>query len=177
MAFKDFHEFSQPLRLPIGGVVYEIPRVSAALGLQLLGVLEGDEAALDARTPRELWALLLGEAGEQMIADGVPWAAYDRAGLAALADYNGGRDAAERAWEVGLDPEALAAMMAAAQGSQQSTSTAAESTTPSPGSGSTTTSRPGTKPADRKPKRSRGVTSSTSGSSSRPTGSRNTTSG
>jgi hypothetical protein len=72
--------------------------------------------------------------------------AIARAGLTALADYQQGRAVAEVVWEGGIDPERMAARVAALlTDSTPSTTTDEASTTPTPASTSGTTSRRSTK--------------------------------
>lgn len=171
MPFKDFDEFSGgPLRLPIKGKIYEIDPPTAAVGLKMLAAYGGEATDLNNLGLREFWALLLGRAGEQMIEDGVPYTAYDRAGLTVLVDFNAGREAAEQVWESGLPPEALAATLAAiqneAKASETSTSTASETVTPPRASTSSTTSPKGTRRVAQQPgKAPRGKRSSSTGRS------------
>lgn len=143
MAFKDFREFADPLRLPIHGKTYTIPPVPARLGIQLLGLAKGDDVPeLAALTGMDLWKALLGSAWDEMVADDVPMSAIARAGLTALADYQQGRVVAEAVWEGGIDPERMAARVAALlKESAPSTRTDEASTTPTPASTSGTTSR------------------------------------
>lgn len=172
MPFKEYEEFvAPPLQLPIRGKTYEIPPVSAEFGLEMLGALEGEEVG---GTARQFWARLLGDAGVQMLADGVPYAAYDRAALAALIDFNSGREAAEKVWESGLPPEALAATMAAIREQQEKTtlspSSASETETRSPASTSSMTSQKATLRAEAAASPLSGPKSSKTGRSSKRTG-------
>lgn len=154
MPSPDFRDFTHPLVLTVNGVDYEIPPVDVELGLELLGILQGDQPAT-AMTMPDLYARLLGSAGERMLADKVPFAAYDRAAIAALADFNAGREIALRVWETGLPPEQLAALVAATEASTRSTSTEAATRAPAPASTSGTTSRRARRPAPKRANRSR----------------------
>lgn len=147
MAFKDFREFAENLALPINGKTYDIPPVPARLGIQLLGLAKGDDVPeLAALTGMDLWRALLGSAWDEMVADDVPMSAIARAGLTALADYQQGRAVAEAVWEGGIDPERMAARVAAIlKDSTPSTSTDEASSTPTPASTSGTSSRRSTK--------------------------------
>lgn len=147
MAFKDFREFAENLRLPINGKTYDIPPVPARLGIQLLGVAKGDDVPeLAALTGLDLWRALLGSAWDEMVADDVPMSAIARAGLTALADYQQGRAVAEAVWEGGIDPERMAARVAALlKDSTPSTTTDEASSTRRRASTSGTTSRRSTK--------------------------------
>jgi hypothetical protein len=55
-----------------------------------------------------------GSVYDEMLADDVPLDALARAGFAMIVDWQNDRAAAERVWESGIDPEARAAMTAAA---------------------------------------------------------------
>jgi hypothetical protein len=147
MAFKDFREFADPLRLPIDGKTYEVPPVPARLGIQLLGLAKGDDVPeLASLSGMDLWKALLGSAWDEMVADDVPMSAIARAGLTALADYQQGRAVAEVVWEGGIDPERMAARVAALlTDSTPSTTTDEASTTPTRASTSGTTSRRSTR--------------------------------
>jgi hypothetical protein len=147
MAFKDFREFADPLRLPINGKTYEVPPVPARLGIQLLGLAKGDDVPeLASLSGMDLWQALLGSAWDEMVADDVPMSAIARAGLVALADYQQGRAVAEVVWEGGIDPERMAAQVAATlKDSTPSTTTDEASSTPTQASTSGTTSRRSTK--------------------------------
>lgn len=166
MAFKDFTQVcSPPLVLPINGKDYTIPPVGIADGLRL----ETEELSND-----ETFTLVLGAAGEQMRTDNVPAEAYSRAFMAALADHQVGRAAAEAVWETGAVPKSLAEMVKEAAERQSTDSppspnSASASKTPRRGSSRATTSPSGTRrsAATRQPParatRSRGSKSSTSG--------------
>lgn len=137
MTFKDYTEFTAgPLRLPINGKVYEVPEVGYQAGL-LLQRLEADGDDAPELTGEEQNRLLMGPVLDEMIADGVPAKAIERAILTCLTDYRLGRELAEKVWEVGLNPEALAPKGA----TEGSTSTGEATTTPTPGSTTGTTSR------------------------------------
>lgn len=167
MAFKDFTQVcSPPLILPINGKDYTIPPV---------GVQDGIRLETDEKIPNEeLFRIVLGEAGVQMRADNVPGEAYSRAFMAALADHQVGRAAAEAVWETGAVPKSLAEMVKEAAerdktASPTSPSSAKASRTRSPASTRSTTSPSGTrrnaatKPPAVKATRSRGPKSSSSG--------------
>lgn len=163
MAFKDFREFAEPLRLPINGKTYDIPPISARLGLQLLGLEKGEtDSPLASLSGMELWQAILGSAWDAMVEDDAPMSAIARAGLTALADYQQGRAVAEAVWEGGIDPERMAARVAALQESMPSQSTDEASETPTRASTSGTTSRRSTKrtaKAKAEPDASAGTTS------------------
>jgi hypothetical protein len=116
---KDFTEFAVGnLRLPIGGKLYEIPPVTIAVGLLLRRILDPEDvAAIDELrgTDEEAgYRRVLGKAYDEMKADGVPWAALDRAYLTAVVDHQRGRLVAETVWEVGHDPKAIPGLIQAA---------------------------------------------------------------
>lgn len=138
MPFKAFEEFAEePIRLPVQGKVYEVPPIGAKLGLLLARALEGDKKAVaEIGRGDSFWGKMLGPVYQQMVADDVPMEVIGRAGFAVMADFQYDREAAERVWESGLDPEARAALMAAMQtgqvptmGSLRSPSTAAANRT------------------------------------------------
>ena len=120
MPLKAFEDFApEPLAFPIGGKVYTAKLVGMADGLRLQRVIEGKDDSLSKAEPEVLWRMVLGDAWDEMMADNVPIEAASRAALAALADFQFGRAEAERVWEAGISPEALAARAAASR--QEST--------------------------------------------------------
>lgn len=153
MPLKPYEEFADPLAFPIGGRVYTVPPLPYRAGLRLQRILAGEDTAEDLPA-EDLWRMVMGDAWDQMVADDVPLEAMSRAGIAAVADFRWGRATAENVWESGVDPEALAAALTAANPSSKdfpdSTSTAKGSETPSRGSSSATTSPPGTPRPKRK---------------------------
>lgn len=111
MPLKAYEEFAtEQLAFPIGGKVYTVPRMPFNDGVKLTALLAGTEEATDNEA---LWRLCLGSVFDDMKADQVPAEAFARAGFAALADFRYGREWAEKVWEFGLDPKALAAAIAA----------------------------------------------------------------
>lgn len=145
MALKPWSEVCpEPLAFPIGGKVYVVPELGKDDGIKLQYVLAGKDHSLDGEDPEVGWRLVMGPVWDEMAADGVSSLAMSRAAFAALADLTQGRAAAEKVWESGIDPEALAAAMAATQTNPQtrSSSTAAVTKTRSRASTSgTRTSR------------------------------------
>lgn len=135
MAFRDITEILGPITLPIRGKVYTLPVLTIAQGLQLRAVLDPDDEAT--LTDPEFYALLLGDALEQMRADGVGPDVIARAAFVGLADWQSGRPAAEILWETGIDPKVLTDHM---KKLETATSTVAATTTqkPTPGSGTST---------------------------------------
>lgn len=134
MGFKDFTEFGAgPLELPYHGKTYTIPEVSIELGARLTVELSDPESDFNALPIEEMWRALLGDAFEQMREDKVPVRFVSRCFITALTDFQFGREAAEAAWESGLDPKALEAYLTtirAAEAPLASTSTDEASTTP-----------------------------------------------
>lgn len=155
MAFRDLTDILGPITLPIRGKTYTLPTLTVAQGLQLRAVLDpNDDATLD---DDGFYDLLLGDQHAAMKADGVQPDAIARAAFVALADWQSGRPAAEALWETGLDPKVLTTYLARLD--SISATTAAATTTPTPTRGSGTSS-------PKKPRASRGVKSSTGGTSS-----------
>ena len=107
MAFEDYTEFIEPLELPIRGKTYRIPPMSLETGLRLKPFLEGKVP--EGLTDADLSRLTLGDTFDEMVADGVPVEAQQRAMLVALAEYQSGRGAAELIWKTGGDPKAVEA--------------------------------------------------------------------
>lgn len=132
MALKAYEDFAaEPLAFPIGGKTYVVPALGLAEGVKVEQILSGKVDVND--HPQDfMWQLVLGSAWDEMQADNVPAEAAARAGLAAVQDFQFGREAAEATWEAGIDPKALAAFFMSRQGSPQSNSTGSESATPSP---------------------------------------------
>jgi hypothetical protein len=153
-----------PLIFPIGGKDYTVPPATLDQGLLVLSILNGKDPDWAEKPMTELFELVLGDTWQQMRADGVPLEAANRAGFAAVADIQEGREAAEAIWESSLNPEALAAQEAA-KTSATSTGTASENETPQPASTTATTSPPATRRRAQKTqaRRSAGKKSSTSG--------------
>jgi hypothetical protein len=141
MALKAYEEFAvEPLAFPIGKKVYTAPEIGITEGIQLEQILSG-KVNVDDKPQAFMWELVLGTAWTEMQADNVPAEAAARAGLAAVQDFQFGREAAEAAWEAGIDPKALAKFFLNRSGSPQSSGTESESVTPSPATSKRTTSR------------------------------------
>ena len=164
MAFQEYEEITEPLRLPIKGKLYTIPPVSVKVGLLLNGIAAGTES-IEGMPEVDQWRLVLGSALDEMIADDVPKEAVERAALTATADVTAGRVIAERVWEAGIDPNFRAAMITAALEKSLTTlpNTEVESATPSPESMSGTNSPQATKPRKSAARNSRGPRSARSG--------------
>lgn len=145
MPLKAYEDFApEPLAFPIRGKTYTAPPVNMADGIRLQQVIAGKDDTLKDAEPDVLWRLVMGPAWDEMLADKVPIEAASRAALAALTDFQYGREMAERVWESGLSPEALAAPEAASskpsRASRRSTSTGGARKTRSRASTTGTTS-------------------------------------
>lgn len=164
---KSWEELAgEPLRFPIKGKEYVVQPLTVDEGLLVFDIIAGNKPEWTDRSLTDFYKLIMGPTWDEMRADGVPIDAASRAGFATQTDIQLGREAAEHAWETGLDPEAAAAWMAATQTtSTSSTSSESDSETPSPASTSPTTSQPATGSSPRKAKaaRSPGSRSSTTG--------------
>ena len=145
MAFKAYEPIP-PMVFPIKGKDYTVVAIAERgwqEGARWQEIFGGtDPGPSNADQPK----LVLGAVFEEMQADGVGLRAIALASLAVLTDYRfEDRAAAEKVWESGIDPEALAAAMAATRTSPTptpSTSTAAVAKTRAPASTSgTRTSR------------------------------------
>jgi hypothetical protein len=114
---RDWRDIHVPLVLPINGKQYKIPPVSVETGALIRLAQSDDEEAARVATEQlndGFNERILGDTYAEMLADGVPDVAVVRAATTALVDHNHGRVAAVAMWETGaLDPEALAAFMAA----------------------------------------------------------------
>lgn len=137
MAFKDFTELVEPLRLPYRGKTYEIPAPGWDVSARILGFL-GDSDG-ESISDDELRDLLLGDVFEEMKADGCPPQFVSRAVLTALADLQAGRATAEIMWETGGLPKEIEKWVAA--NSAPETHTDAERTTPTRSGSSGTSTR------------------------------------
>lgn len=130
-AYEDFA--AEPLAFPIGNRVYTAPPVGIAEGVKLEQILSG-KVDVDDEPQDFVWNLVLGSAWDEMQADNVPAEAAARAGLAAVQDFQFGREAAIAAWEAGIDPKALAEHFLRNGVLTLSPGTESESATPSPAS-------------------------------------------
>jgi hypothetical protein len=99
----------EPLAFPINGKTYTPPPISAKGGIYLMRALAGDPEVAE-QPSQSLWQVLLGPVYDEMVADDVPLDALGRAGFAMLVDFQNDREAAERVWRSGIDPEAQAAL-------------------------------------------------------------------
>jgi hypothetical protein len=164
---------AKPLSLPVGDVTYEVQPIGYDDGLTLVSVGNGNSDVITEDSPDELlYRLVMGETWQQMLDDRCPYPVMVRAGLAAI-QYQGallnGLDTetaiaiAEPVWESGIDPEALAAIVTAANPNSQpetsktSTSTASATKTRSRASTRATTSPTATPPRASRAKAPRSV--------------------
>lgn len=107
--FDDFDAVYEPLVLPIKGKEYTIPPVAAAEGIRFTAAASGVEGA-EFFSDEDMERMLLGpDLKQELLDDGVSDAAVKRILLTALADFQGGRSAAEIMWATGGDPKAMAA--------------------------------------------------------------------
>lgn len=143
MAFEELTELVEPLELPIRGKVYRLPAVSFDDGLKLKSLLDGEPD--DTLTDADVNRILLGDARDELEADGVPPEWIGRVLLVALTDWKSGRFSAELMWKTGGDPKELAKLVESAQpnraakrASKRSPGTELASTTRRPASTSRT---------------------------------------
>lgn len=106
--FDDFDAVYEPLVLPVKGKEYTIPPVEAAEGIRFTTAASGEDGA-DFFSDADMERMLLGpDLKQHLLDDGVSDAAIKRILLTALADFQGGRAAAEIMWKTGGDPKAMA---------------------------------------------------------------------
>jgi hypothetical protein len=134
MALRAYEDIVGPLIIPARGKTYTLPTISLSDGVKLHAAING--GTLDAG---ELDRILLGDAKQQMVDDHVGGDVIDRALLAALTDFQQGRESAEEAWENGV-PKAM--REAAKELLTLMHNTDAEPTTKPPASTSGTTNPP-----------------------------------
>ncbi|QCX77673.1 hypothetical protein C9F11_20190 [Streptomyces sp. YIM 121038] len=119
MAFEALDELlDETLVLPIKGRRYTIEAPSAETGLRVQTIVQAaavaasggqvDEEALGDAAEGDLYRDLLGDAYDQMLADGVKWPALKHAARTAIAWVVQDKAAAERVWLSGGDPSRLA---------------------------------------------------------------------
>jgi hypothetical protein len=154
----------KPLTFPVGDKEYTIPPVGWDCGLKLVGYFDLEPAKLAKLRfkSEDLFRLAMSEAvWEQMVADGVASHVMFRAGLASLAHFQAlarGTTAeealaiAEAVWESSVDPEAVAAAMAANRSQQDADSTTSRSTAAAGSSTRRRASTSGTTSRPRKPR-------------------------
>jgi hypothetical protein len=160
---------ARALEFPIGEHTYSVPPAGIADGLAIARTLT--DSAKSKLQVVDLFKLAVGDVWQQMEADRVPYTEAWRVGMACLARekvlltesgpdrWDLADDAARAVWESGIDPEALAAWVAANSGTaptKPSTRTAAASTTRSRASGSGTNGRKPTPARKATPSRGNG---------------------
>ncbi|MGW2062807.1 DUF7426 family protein [Streptomyces sp. NPDC001937] len=143
------------LSLPIKGRTYVVEAPSAEIGLRTQAIVQAaaiaqdggraNERVLADAAERDLYADLLGDAYDEMVADGVKWPALKHAALTAMVWVVHSREQAERFWNSGGDPKAMAPNRASRR--SQAAGSGAASTTNSRGSGSGTSTRQAPRPA------------------------------
>jgi len=145
MALRPYEELVGPLIVPVRGKEYPLPAVTMADGLRIhaAGTNSGSIAL------GELTEIILGDAQQAMLDDGIPPAIIDRALWAGLADFQAGREAAEQVWEHGVPKAVLEELMKIVLTAATTTPPAAESTTKRPASGNTTTAPKAKAPVSR----------------------------
>lgn len=157
MALKDLRAaLNGTLKLPIGGTVYEVPAISAELGLQFQDLMaiaakakeqpdytpdDEDAEVLNDAGERGLYERALGPAHDLMVADGVSFAELKLAALYVIFHAVYGDTFADAYWASGGKAPAP---NRAARRTGTRTSTGAGTTTKKPASPSTTTTRKGT---------------------------------
>lgn len=144
------YEPTPPLSFEINGKTYNVTPIVERDYTEYLKWQQILAGKAEAPSLEDEPRVVLGDVLDDMLADGVTGGAIGRAMLAVIVDVRMGREAAEAAWETGLDPKALAAAIMTQPDSPQSNSTAAASKTPTPASSSGT--KPRKRSSDRKPK-------------------------
>lgn len=145
MGFAPLEEIEGPIELTLRGKTYTLPVLTMQQGLELQArIAEGITAG-------ELAMALLGPVMTELADDGASAALVDRVAAVAIAEWQFGREAAERAW---ADPKSLTEQIAAYTAAIQAAARAAATTTPPQASGSTT------KTPKKRARRSPGPTSS-----------------
>lgn len=136
MALRPYEEIIGPLVIPVRGKEYTLPAISLQDGLRMHTAAHGGEDL----SLEDLTVIILGDARQQMLDDGVPVSVIDRALWTGIADYQQGREAAEQVWENGV-PKAVLEELVKVLTQAQPTPPAAAPTTPPPASGTTTKPR------------------------------------
>jgi hypothetical protein len=133
MALRPYEDVIGPLIIPARGKQYPLPAVSLQDGLRLHAAAHGGgELSVE-----EMTVIILGDARQQMLDDGVPVSVIDRALWAGIADYQQGREMAEYVWEHGV-PKAVLEELVTVLKQAQTTPPAVANTTPRPASGNGT---------------------------------------
>lgn len=180
MAFKDLREVTEGrhIDLPIDGVTYRINDVDAETGLLIQRLMDAgiragqtgaavdlDEELLDDVRELDSYESILGDAYQQMIDDGVGWAALKRAAVTTMMWIYFDEETAEKFWESGSAEKAVAPETgqppSGANRHTRRASAAGASTTRSRASGTATKGSRSTGP--KKAPRSRGATSGSNG--------------
>lgn len=154
MAFEPIDELlDETLVLPVKGRRYTIAAPSAETGLAVQAVVQSaavaasggevDTDALGDAAERDLYRDLLGDAYDQMLADGVSWPALKHCARVAIVWVVQDKATAERVWSSGGDPSRLAP-------NRQARRSGGANTTKNPASGSGTSTRPAPGRARRK---------------------------
>lgn len=159
MSFRDLDEFfDSSLRLPVRGKTYVIPSPDAKTGLWCQRIIalaskakdgdltddDADSLKLDDDEERDLFQRLLGEAFEEMVADGLPWEHVKHCGMTALMWAAGNSEQAEAYWNAGGDPKARPqdrkkSAKSGRQGSRNGSSSPAAKAKATPGAESSST--------------------------------------
>ncbi|MFH9430234.1 hypothetical protein ACH4JZ_18325 [Streptomyces sp. NPDC017615] len=158
MAFKQLGEvLDGTLTLPVGETTYTVPAPSAKTGLMVQALMQaaavaadgGDvnESVLADAAERDLYVDVLGTAHAEMVDDGVSWPELKHCAITAMVWIVQNKEAAERYWNAGGDPNRLAPNRKARRSSQGTAKS-----TPSRGSTSSTTTRQGTSHSSKKRK-------------------------
>lgn len=178
LVFRDYTDFAASttdLVLPYNGKPYRIPPVGIKTASILHGVSIGDADTPKDWTGEEFYRRLLGSAYDEMLEDDVPVPFVQRAATTQWTDVVRGRASALAMWELGDDPEAWAAVMAAPEESPAPSKSAGRSAARASGArsasrSSSSTSRGAKSSSTNKPPAARrGRTSSAAGSSSKAT--------
>lgn len=151
MVLKAFTEYTQgPLEVQYepDGKVYRIPPITIEAAAIVHAMAADPDAPVPGLDPDDDYAmqrLVLGPLWDQMIAEKVPAFFASRVYLAALADFQGGREYAERIFMEGPDPKALEEFLQSRTARQESPKASPEpKRSPRTGSGNPTRSRAST---------------------------------
>ncbi|MEU5838773.1 hypothetical protein ABZ820_34630 [Streptomyces diacarni] len=129
--------FDEALELPVKGRVYRVPSPSAEDGLRvqrMAGVAaqvaagaepsESDTKVFSDDDERDLYAMCLGPAYDDMVADGVDWAWIKHAGLTAMMWITADLETAQHYWAAAGDPSQAAPNREARRAGRASSGTA-----------------------------------------------------